>query len=224
MQAFERFYNEHWLPVDEYFDFHKRRHLRSFEILNPLVEPESIVVSLSGGGPLENFFRMDRGVVAAEIKTDLREPFAMASSTCDWVICTEVIEHIKDKNSTKISELESFNYSGVDNLLSETARILRPGGRMFISTPDASSFTTLNRWMLGELPYMDPHHIREFTVDLLNQVCAKHSLELEVLELRNSWGNVSQDVLVQLQDLLVCFPFKRAVSREENIYAIYRKD
>ena len=223
MSAFESYYDENCVPVHEYFEKHKLRFLHSFEILSPHVAPESVVADLGGSGPLAKFLNMDRNAVLVEVKSDLRAPFEVESEICDWVLCTEVIEHIKDKNSDDIGELEAFNYSGVDNLLSESARILRPGGRMFITTPNAASFTSLYKWLFGELPFMDPNHIREFTVDILNEVCSRNGLGLESLELKNSWGEVPAHLLVQLEDLMDSFPVKRDVNRAENIYAIYRK-
>ncbi len=221
--AFESYYDEHFLPLHDYFDIHKLRFLHSFEILYPLVAPGSVVADLGGRGPLAVFFSADRGSNLIDVKTDLREPFDVESECCDWVICTEVIEHIKDKNSTEISELEAFNYSGVNNILSESARILRPGGKIFITTPNAASFTSLYKWLYGELPYMDPNHVREFTVDLLNEVCLKSGLELDMLDMKNSWCSVPIEALAQLERLVMSFPVKRDISRAENIYAIYRK-
>lgn len=226
IRRFEDYYDRKWLPKHWYFSFHKMRFLHSFEILDPFVERESAVADFvqpgDGPGPLAHFFGIEKEAAITLITTDLREPFGVADSSCDLVICTETIEHLKDKESARISDLERFNYSGVDNMLSETARILKQEGKLFITTPNSSSFANLHKWLMGELPYM-AEHVREYTVDLLNEVCRNNGLAPVVMELRNAWGMVSEDLIAEFEKLLASCPVKRNISRAENIYALYRK-
>jgi SAM-dependent methyltransferase len=227
IRRFEAYYDTKWVPMHDYFGFHKQRFLHSVEFLHQFVAPESHVADLvqpgDGPGPLAEFFSIDKNSDLTLITTDLRERLDVADSSCDLVLCTETIEHIKDKESTEIADLERFNYSGVDNMLSEIARILRPEGMLFITTPNSSSFTNLYKWLMGELPYMDANHVREYTVDLLNETCGRNGFIPVEIELRNSWGNVGNDLLADFEQLLASFPVKRDVSRNENIYALYRK-
>lgn len=62
----------------------------------------------------------------------------LASGSFDYVITFQVIEHIKD----------DFG------MLKEISRVLRPGGKLIISTPNKLMSLTRNPW-----------HIREYTVD-----------------------------------------------------------
>lgn len=62
----------------------------------------------------------------------------IASGCMDYVICFQVIEHIRD----------DFGMIG------EMERVLRPGGRLIITTPNKLMSLTRNPW-----------HIREYTVD-----------------------------------------------------------
>lgn len=64
----------------------------------------------------------------------------IASGSMDYVISFQVIEHIKD----------DFG------LIAEIERVLRPGGKLIISTPNKKMSLTRNPW-----------HIREYTVDEL---------------------------------------------------------
>jgi len=226
-QSFEDYYDAQWLKKHEYFRFHKTRFLHSFEILNPFVEQKSTVADFvqpgDGPGPLAGFFEIEKNAVLVLITSDLRGHLDVADSSCDMVLCTETIEHIKDKESTAINDLERFNYSGVDSMLSETARILTDTGKLFITTPNSSSFTNLYKWLMGELPYMDPNHVREYTVDLLNETCRRNGLVPIAIELRNSWGNVPENLIVEFEHILTSCSVKRNVSRGENIYAVYSK-
>jgi len=150
-RRFEAYYDAKWTPMHDYFGFHRRRFVESMEFIYSFVESHSRVADLvqpgDGPGPLAEFLSIDKKASLNLITTDLRQPLDVADSDCDVVLCTETIEHIKDKESTRIVELERFNYSGVDNMLSEIARILRPQGLLFITTPNSASFTNLYKWL-----------------------------------------------------------------------------
>lgn len=60
------------------------------------------------------------------------------SASVDFVVCFQVIEHIK----------RDFD------LIKEVNRVLRPGGKFIVSTPNAKSSLTRNPW-----------HIREYSAD-----------------------------------------------------------
>ena len=226
-RTFESYYDAKWVPMHEYFVIHKRRFIESVEFLHEHVEVGAHIGDLvqpgDGPGPLAEFFSMDRNAVLTLITTDLREPLDVPDSTSDLILCTETIEHIKDRDSQKIEDLERFTYSGVDSMLSEISRILRPKGLLFITTPNSSSFENLHKWLMDELPYM-AEHVREYTVALLNERCGKQGLIPIKIDVRNSWGNVETNLLAEFERLLASFPVKRPVSRCENIFALYRKN
>jgi SAM-dependent methyltransferase len=63
-------------------------------------------------------------------------PLDLPSNTFDWVVSFQVIEHIRD----------DFAF------LDEVRRVLRPGGRFIVTTPNAPASLTRNPW-----------HVREYT-------------------------------------------------------------
>ena len=65
-------------------------------------------------------------------------PIAFESGSFDFVVCFQVIEHIKRDTE----------------FVREVARVLRPGGKFIVSTPNAPMSLTRNPW-----------HIREYTAD-----------------------------------------------------------
>ncbi|MGD2087767.1 MAG: class I SAM-dependent methyltransferase [Candidatus Aminicenantes bacterium] len=60
------------------------------------------------------------------VKTDLNEDFPFESEFCNLVVAKQVIEHLNNPT----------------HFLSEIARILRPGGIVFLSTPNISSLAS----------------------------------------------------------------------------------
>ncbi|MEI2716994.1 MAG: class I SAM-dependent methyltransferase [Candidatus Nanopelagicales bacterium] len=72
----------------------------------------------------------------------------LRSGTADTVVCLQVIEHLWN----------------LDEFLAECRRILRPGGRLVVSTPNRITFSPgLGR---GEKP-TNPFHVEEFDADQL---------------------------------------------------------
>ena len=75
------------------------------------------------------------------------------SESADTIICFHVIEHIEDDGL----------------LVKEISRILRPGGRALITTPNIKMSLTRNPW-----------HIREYTNQSLIDLCKTHFGEVEM--------------------------------------------
>lgn len=61
-------------------------------------------------------------------------PIAFADNSFDYVVSFQVIEHIKDDAQ----------------FVSEVARVLRPGGKFIVSTPNAPMSLTRNPWHIRE--------------------------------------------------------------------------
>lgn len=89
---------------------------------------------------------------------DLRTRFPYGDSQFDFVLNMEVIEHIFD-----LEPLHRTTLSGVKHVLAECHRVLKPGGRMFLTTPNASSIWIIQRALLHQPPLLYDYHFREFT-------------------------------------------------------------
>ena len=66
----------------------------------------------------------------------LRMPFA--SGSVDVIICTEVLEHLRQGRS----------------LVREMARCLRPTGAAYVSVPNLASLGSRLKWLFGRVPFM----------------------------------------------------------------------
>lgn len=98
------------------------------------------------------------------LKFDLAENTAMFSSKLpnltnigsnlyDIVICFQVIEHIKDDKK----------------LVEEIKRILKPGGRLLLTTPNINMSLTRN-----------PYHIREYNVESMKKIIETQFSEFDI--------------------------------------------
>jgi SAM-dependent methyltransferase len=67
---------------------------------------------------------------------DLRYPWGETSQSAELIVCTELLEHVSDLPEG-ISD--SFRKTGMIALLKECFRVLKPGGFLLVTTPNAGS-------------------------------------------------------------------------------------
>jgi ubiquinone/menaquinone biosynthesis C-methylase UbiE len=88
-------------------------------------------------------------------------PLPLDDASFDLVLCAETIEHVRD----------------VQLFLSETRRVLRPGGTLALSTPANLS--------IGPRPDPLSPHLRQFTRRSLSRVVKELGFEIESLRRRS---------------------------------------
>jgi 2-polyprenyl-3-methyl-5-hydroxy-6-metoxy-1,4-benzoquinol methylase len=109
-----------------------------------------------------------------------RVPFPLADESFDIILLTEVLEHLRDYPL---------------RTLIEARRILKPGGILLLTTPNAASLqnrvrlalghtvhTPLRDWMFG-LPHA--RHAREYTTTELRELTGAAGLEVVSVESRH---------------------------------------
>jgi 2-polyprenyl-3-methyl-5-hydroxy-6-metoxy-1,4-benzoquinol methylase len=123
-------------------------------------------------------------------------PFADASF--DIVVMWEVLEHLPRQ-----SEPTAF---------AEVARVLRPGGRLFLSTPHATAITQLTdpaRWLIGH---------RHYSAGAVRALSQNAGLSVSRLELRGGpWEIVHMNVMYVSKWIFRRRPFfeKKLVARSD---------
>jgi len=106
-----------------------------------------------------------RSAELVELEPDA--PLPLPDSIYDLVLCAETIEHVRD----------------VQLLFSETRRVLRPGGRVAITTPAHGRVTVLKALVRGFESRFDPlsPHLRFFTPRSLSGVLGDMGFAVESL-------------------------------------------
>lgn len=103
------------------------------------------------------------------LAADLNHPLPFRDASLDGVALIEVIEHIVR----------------AEDLLGEIARVLRPGGWLLLTTPNAVHWTYRWRTLTGHPPKQEGYHYRFFTRDRLADKAAEQGFEIEA---RASYG------------------------------------
>ena len=104
----------------------------------------------------------------------------------------EVIEHVAD-----IAYAHATVLSGVQRCLSESYRVLRIGGKMFLTTPNASSLFVIQQALRGEPPWLYPFDFREFTVKETKILLEQAGFHVVQLQTENVWSSEDYSPLVE---------------------------
>jgi ubiquinone/menaquinone biosynthesis C-methylase UbiE len=117
---------------------------------------------------LERAARRVRGMRVVRLQPD--EPLPFEDNSFDLVLCAETLEHVRD----------------VQLLLSEARRVLRPAGRLAITTPAHSRRTALRLLFRGWESQFQPlsPHLRFFTRRSLRRLLDELGFEVESLRRR----------------------------------------
>jgi len=96
------------------------------------------------------------------IQADLEKPIPIKGGSFDAVLALDVIEHLYAR----------------DRFIFEIARILKPGGLVFLSAPNRATAWKKTARELGLFEFSDPDHKIEYEKDELIRVVENHGLEL----------------------------------------------
>jgi SAM-dependent methyltransferase len=180
--------------LEMYDHIHAVRFRNTAALLGVYLERASTLIELGGLSRIGHFAEKAFGSRCDIYQKDLRLPFEIASSSIDCVLCLEVIEHIKDTywSESSIERIASFNYSGVNNVFSESFRILKPGGCLLVTTPNASSTDVILKVIRGEHPHVFEPHVREFAPIQIKSIGERVGFVLEAFGTMFAWGTGSE--------------------------------
>jgi predicted SAM-dependent methyltransferase len=183
----------------QYLTPHKTRIVKSIEWLAPYVREDTRMLDLGGGMFPHIFTKVFPDICGEHTNTDLRYPLKTPSEQYDIIINTELLEHLKDRVE---SNVEHFDLSGFHSLLSESYRILKTGGIMFVTTPNASSIGILYRQLMGWPPHYYYPHVREYTVHELRQFLEEHLFSIERIETLDVYDDLPEDRSAAISNML----------------------
>lgn len=128
-----------------------------------LLPANVVVMDLGTENVVSDYWRF-RFPQAQWINTDfdLRYPWPTSPESCDFIICTETVEHLADHVNPSFNE--GFYQSGMTALLRESFKALRPGGYFFLTTPNAASVLHIRAVLQGDPPWFFLQHVREYTM------------------------------------------------------------
>jgi SAM-dependent methyltransferase len=124
----------------------------------------------------------------------------LEDSSLDLAICCELIEHL------------AFDPAHV---FAEANRVLRPNGRLLVSTPNAASLQNIVRLVAGVAPGLAPHYRLPAT---MGSLYSRHNRELTPRALAALFG--AAGFALETRDMANFFPFDRCGLSRARVAAL----
>lgn len=180
---------------DPSFSPHLKRYLLTWRAVgSTILDPSNWpIVDCGGWSP---FLAAVRAAVPPEaiISTDDAElrvesgPLPGTSpSSAGAVLCLEVLEHMHDVDTDSAANRHQFTFSGMSRLLRACCETLRPGGRLFLTTPNVCALSSIWRLACGQDPFMYPPHVRELTPSMLNWLLFETGFDRVSIDSHDVW-------------------------------------
>jgi SAM-dependent methyltransferase len=120
-----------------------------------------------------------QGTVVDELEGDFRYHIEAADEQYDVLLSLEVLEHIKDQDHAGFDDLVLFNYSGVKSFIREMHRVVRPGGKLVLTTPNACSLWIIEQAYERRPPWLFAPHVKEYAPHEVIELCGEAGFSLE---------------------------------------------
>lgn len=209
--------------VQPYREVHAKRFKTSLDYLisKSILKDNISILNLGGASVFKSMILERFNVTFSETTTDLRYDIP-DDNEYDLILCMEVIEHIKDKDTSDIGELGRFCGTGVKNLIKESRRLLKDGGFFFLTTPHLFCYKTLYNWLVKKKSLMTwDKHPRELPPQYINWLLSKHFKEVSE-KYFNCWGdhNLPEGFYNHMKDVLSEYDLSNRT--EDNVFFLCR--
>jgi 2-polyprenyl-3-methyl-5-hydroxy-6-metoxy-1,4-benzoquinol methylase len=172
-----------------YLKKHRRRYDITISHLQECgyLEDNTKVLELGAPSEFTEILKERCNVNITNTYTDLRYPFYDKEwHKFDLILCMELIEHIKDQDTSNFDKLTVFTGSGIKCMLKECDRLLKDNGVLFVSTPNIHCYRVFENWCNNDEIYTYGPHPRELTMQYLEEVLGK-DFHLKVKHIE-CWG------------------------------------
>lgn len=210
----------------EYLNIHRKRFENTIDIIKSqgLIKDGDSILSLGCISFFKDFLLESFDVLFVETKTDLRYDIEFNDCEFDFVLCLEVIEHIKDQESSDFEDIARFNSSGIRNLIKESHRVLSSGGSMLVSTPNLHCYKTLYNWIERKQLFTYEPHPRELSQEYLEKEL-KNKFNIVDCFYKNSWHGhgVPEDFVEKAKKILDVLDLDTENREEDNLFIVCKK-
>ena len=203
-----------------YYD-HQKRYVETSKFMESWIDFSNLdgkrVLELGGRSPILSYLE-SRGVIAEEYTEELRNEISLPQETFDVVLLLEVFEHLKDIESQSHNATQCF--TGPKHLIKEIQKLLKPGGVMILTTPNASSLNVFYNFLMKRTPYNYNLHPREYTKAEVIDLVLKGNVEYKNYQDTGELVDLGRFELINSQ-IIDVWNLPPEANREKLIEAIH---
>ncbi len=153
-------------------------------------------------------------------KSDLRICIDKTDNFADIVFSFEVIEHIKDQPEDSFEKVVLFQRDGAEQYAKEIDRILKPGGVLFLTTPNACSASAIANAISGRPPMIFAQHVREYTQAEIRDIFSGFEI---VVESTQDVFFLNPKYADQVRNLFVELGISNARQGDDHFYCLRKR-
>lgn len=116
----------------------------------------------TGGLSYVSEYLSSNGYSLSSANGDFRYEVLFPTDSVDILLSLEVAEHIKDQDPKNFDDIVLFNYSGIRKYATECFRVLKSGGRLVLTTPNACSLASILNALEFKCPSIYAPHVKEY--------------------------------------------------------------
>lgn len=205
---------------DDYHAVHAKRFQKSLGWIEPHAEAAQQILDIGGPSPFTKIIN-ERwpGKLVSYQHGDLRRGFVVRD--CDLILCMEVLEHVDDSETDEMRH--QWEGTGSHMLLASCWMSLKPGGILFLTTPNACSITAIHHALSQKPPMLFRPHVREYAPFELDEMIRNAGFEILRRETLDVWRNaISPKEHAEIAEFIreAGYP---AQLRGEDIFALCRR-
>jgi SAM-dependent methyltransferase len=213
----------------DYINTHLLRYKLSLEYIFPILKTSKNLLELGDKSYICEIIKILFPDIHIDyITEDLRYDFRIKEKNkYDIVLCMETIEHIKDREIENDVEhietlhLESFVGDGVLSLLKNCNRLLKSGGKLFLTTPNINGYNNIKKIVTYSHPFGYEPHPRELTKNNVLNFLKESEFNIESVDFFDCWSLMSDEEKKVIDDF--CFHYTLEKNREDCMFFLASK-
>lgn len=164
------------------FADHRVRFLLTLDAIRRRLDLSGARMAETGHMSGLSYWLSSNGYTVDELDGDFRYEINAPDERYDVLFSLEVLEHIKDQDQRGFDDLVLFNYSGVKAFVREMHRVIKPGGKLILTTPNACSLWIIEQAYERKAPWLHAPHVKEYAPHEVIALCEEAGFRVEAFD------------------------------------------